>query len=144
MASFSKQVADANKRNLERIAAARRRAVTLLADEMTRTKPQGGRVPFLTGTLARSLVASVSGMPKTSAVPTPAAPVGLTVIGLPANQPVWLGYTVRYARRRNYGFIGADSLGRVYNEAGDYFVEGAMAEWPRIVRQAVQEVRRGS
>src|SRR5690625_545960 len=144
MASFSKQVADANKRNLERIAAARRRAVTLLADELTRTKPQGGRVPFLTGTLAGSLVASVSGMPKRSAVPTPAAPVGLTAIGLPANQPGWLGYPVRYARRRNYGFIGADRLRRVYIEACDYFVEGAMAEWPRIVRQAVQEVRRGS
>lgn len=144
MAGFGKQVADANRRNLQRLAAVRRRAVVLLAEEMTRTKPKGGKVPFLTGTLARSLVASTEGMPKVSSEPVAGSNVGLIAALLGHDQDVWLGYTVIYARRRNYGFVGADKLGRVYNETGDHFVEGALAQWPNIIKRAAKEVLRGS
>lgn len=140
---FSRQVRDIGKRQLAQLTAIRRRAVVLIGDELTKTKPKGGRVPFLTGTLSRSLVASTRGMPKIATTPPPGGNVGLVAATLAVNKDVWLGYTVAYARRRNYGFVGPDKLGRVYNETGDYFVEGAIAEWPKIVRKSITEVTRG-
>jgi len=33
----------------------------------------------------------------------------------------------------NYGFVGQDSLGRTYNQAGFGFAEDAASKWPAIV-----------
>ena len=41
----------------------------------------------------------------------------------------------------NFGYVGADSLGRVYNQQGHYFVEGAVAKWPEIVKAAVTDIK---
>ena len=49
---------------------------------------------------------------------------------------MWLGYQAIYARRQNYGSVGADKLGRGFNQAGSYFVEGAIEKGPQIVAQA--------
>lgn len=121
--------------------AIQKRSIELLAEEMTNTKPNGGRVPFQTGNLARSLLASTQGMPKTSATPTAGGNVGAVVATLQPGQSVYLGYQAVYARRMNYGFVGADSLGRVYNQDGNYFVEGAIANWQHIVTQAAKELQ---
>lgn len=45
-----------------------------------------------------------------------------------------------YARRQEYGFIGADSLGRQYWQWGRNFVGRSVAEWPQIVAAAVEGV----
>ncbi len=123
-----------------RMTAVRRRSVELLAEDMSNTKPNGGHVPFLTGNLARSLTASTEGMPKTSETPTAGGNVGLVTATLRLDQPCWLGYQAIYARRRNYGYVGADVLGRVFNEPGDYFVEHAIQSWHQIVAKAVREM----
>lgn len=125
----------------ERIEAVRSRAVDLLAEEMSRTRGQGGRVPFDTGNLARSILASTTAMPNTSTARFSGGNVGAVTATLRVDQPVWLGYQAVYARRMNYGFVGADSFGRVYNQAGNYFVEGAMLQWRSIVAEAVAEVQ---
>ncbi|MBP8236541.1 MAG: hypothetical protein KAX63_02360 [Pseudomonas sp.] len=119
----------------------RRRAIELLADEMTRTKPQGGRVPVDTGNLARSLLADTSAMPKIADGPSSGSNVGIITATLMADQPVWLGYTAAYARRMNSGFVGADSLGRVYSQDGHYFVEGAAQQWSEFVKKAATEIQ---
>lgn len=129
------------KQTQERIEAVQKRSIELLADEMTRTKPNGGRVPVDTGNLARSLLASQQAMPKTSDQPSAGLDVGAFTVTMDVTKPTWLGYQSVYARRRNYGFVGADSLGRVYNEQGDYFVEGAIAQWPQIVAAAMADVK---
>lgn len=139
--SFSATIGKWAAETKERTTAVRRRAIELLGDEMTKTKPQGGRVPFQTGNLARSILASTTGMPRTAEGPFAGSNVGAVVATLTDNQPLWIGYQANYARRRNFGFVGADSLGRVYNESGDHFVEGAIAEWPQIVARAVAEVK---
>lgn len=139
--SFSAAVGKWATQTPQRIAAVRRRSIELLADEMTRTKPQGGRVPVDTGNLSRSLVASTESMPKTSEPPTQGFNVGAVTALLRNDQPLWLGYTAVYARRMNYGMVGSDKLGRVYNQSGNYFVEGAIAEWPNIVRKAAREIK---
>lgn len=139
--SFSAAVGKWAAQTPQRVTAVRRRSIELLADEMTRTKPQGGRVPVDTGNLARSLLASTKEMPKTSERRPTGTNVGAVVALLRDDQPLWLGYTAAYARRMNYGFVGSDSLGRVYNQSGNYFVEGAIAEWTNIVREAAREIK---
>lgn len=139
--SFAATIGKWASKSEERITAVRRRSVELLGEEMTRTKPQGGRVPFLMGNLMRSVLADKNKMPPMADGPFPGSNVGLVAATLRNDQPLWIGYQAKYARRRNFGFVGADSLGRVYNESGDHFVEGAIAEWPQIVARAVAEVK---
>ncbi|WP_313237890.1 hypothetical protein [Delftia acidovorans] len=141
MAGFAEMIGKWAAETEARTQAVYRRSVELLAEEMAKTKPQGGRVPFESGNLARSLVASTQGMPKTSTTPTAGATVGVVIATLKLNQPIWLGYQAIYARRQNYGFVGADVLGRVFNQAGSHFLEGAIDAWPQIVAQAAKETQ---
>lgn len=139
--SFAAAVGKWASQSEARITAVRRRAIELLAEEMTLTKPRGGLLPFDTGFLARSILASTQAMPNTSEGPFPGSNVGLVTSNLAADTPLWLGFQARYAKRQNFGYVGADSAGRVYNQPGNHFVEGAIAEWPNLVRQAVNELR---
>lgn len=139
--SFAATVSAWAKQTPQRLEAVRNRAIDLLAVEMTTTIPNGGRVPVDTGNLARSLLASTQGMPKTSDAQFSGSDVGIVTAMLKLDQPLWLGFQSSYARRQNYGFVGADSLGRVYNQQGNYFVEGAIAEWPSLVAKAARELQ---
>lgn len=143
MGKFSDQVSAWAKKSPERLVATYRRSIELLAEEMVRTKGQGGRVPFQTGNLSRSLLASTQGMPKISNSPGAGGNVGIVTATLKLNQTIWLGYQAAYAARRNFGFVGTDSLGRKYNEGGDHFLEGAIAQWPQFVEQAARELQQG-
>ena len=125
----------------ERIEAVRNTAIDKLADEMVRTKGQGGRLPFEHGNLARSIQASTQSMPMTAPGPFSGSNVGAVTATLKVDQPIWLGYQAVYARRMNYGFVGADSLGRVYNQAGNYFVEGAILQWRSFVAESIREIQ---
>lgn len=139
--SFSQAVEDWVSQTEERIDAVYARSVELLGEEMAKTRNEGGRVPFLTGNLARSLLASKSGMPNTTDGPFGGSNVGLVAATLKAKETVWLGYQANYAARQNYGYVGSDSLGRVYNQQGAYFVDHAAANWPNIVTKAIKEVK---
>lgn len=138
---FSASVGQWASQSEARIQAVYRRSVELLSEEMTRTRGNGGRMPFLTGALARSLLASTESMPKTSEVLSAGSNVGTVTATLRLDQVIFLGFQAIYARRVNNGFVGADSLGRVYNQAGAYFIEGAVAEWPAIVAKAASELQ---
>lgn len=120
-----------------------RRSIELLADELTTTVSNGGRMPHKTGNLARSLLASTSGVPTTGSDGQrfTGQDVGVVVAGLSLGDPIYLGFQAAYARRMNYGFVGTDSLGRSYNQEGFHFVEGAIALWPTLVELAVDEVK---
>lgn len=141
MGAFSDQIGAWAAKTQKRTEAVYQRSVELMGEEMARTKPEGGRVPIDTGNLSRSLLASTEGMPKTSDKVPPGSNVGLVAATLRLDQPVWLGYTAVYSRVANYGFVGADKLGRVYNQAGNYFVEGAIMKWPELVKKAVEEIK---
>ena len=141
MASFSQQIGAWASATEERIDAVHKTALEKLALEMTRTKAEGGTVPFQTGNLSRSLTASTSGLPKTTGQPSTGSNANAVIATLRPGQAIWLGYQAKYARRMNYGFVGADALGRVYNQEGNHFVERAIGMWDQLVFQAVQEVR---
>lgn len=139
--SFGTMIGEWASKTEARMTAVRNLSIDKLAEEMVRTRGQGGRLPFDTGALARSLLASTSSMPMTSVSAPAGGNVGAVTATLRVDQPVWLGFTQNYARRQNYGFVGADSLGRVYNQPGNYFVEGAVLQWRSIVAEAVRDLQ---
>ena len=146
MGQFADAVDAWTKETEQRMTAVWRQSIDDLADTMNRTRSNGGRLPHLTGNLMRSLLASTSAMPSTGGpnAKYTGQDVGLVTAGLQLDQTVWLGYQAIYARRMNYGFVGQDSLGRTYNQAGAHFVEGAIADWPNIVRMAVSKIKAGA
>lgn len=141
--SFSEQIGAWASRTEKRIDAVYARSIELLAEEMSKTTKEGGKVPIDTGNLANSLLASKQSMPTTSDGPFTGSNVGIITATIRASHSVWLGYQAGYARRINNGFVGADSRGRVYNQQGAHFVESAVANWSNIVETAVNEIRFG-
>lgn len=141
MGAFADQLTEWAKKTEARTEAVYRRSVELLADEMGTTKPNGGRVPVLTTNLSKSVLASTTAMPKTAPGPFSGSDVGAVVATLKLGQPIWLGYQAVYARRVNYGFVGADKLGRVFNQQGAHFVEYAIEMWPTIVQLAAEDTQ---
>lgn len=140
--SFSAAIGQWASESKERATAVYRRSFELLGEEMARSKnEEGGRLPYKTGNLSRSILASTQGMPKTATGPFSGSNVGVVAATLQLDQPAWIGYQAIYARRMNYGYVGADKLGRVFNQAGSYFVEGAIEAWPKIVAQAAKEIQ---
>lgn len=138
---FASTIGAWGSETLQRTSAIHKRAVEILAETMVNTKGNGGRLPFLTGNLARSVLASTSGMPKTAVGPFSGGNVGAVVATLKLDQAIWIGFQAEYARRREFGYVGTDSKGRAYNESGDYFVTGAIAEWPAIAARAAREMQ---
>lgn len=138
MGAFADNLTQWAKDTEARTLAVYRLSVELLGEEMSTTPAGGGKVPIQTGNLARSVLASTDGMPKTSDAPSTGSNVGAVTATLRIDQPVWLGYQAKYARRVNSGFVGADKLGRVYNQSGAHFVEYAIEMWPTIVRLAAE------
>lgn len=141
MASFSAGVGEWAAKSKARTEAVYRRSVEILADEMGTTNRVGGKVPIDTGNLARSVLASTDSMPKTSEVLSTGSTVGVVTATLRLDQVVYLGYQAVYARRQNYGFVGTDSLGRLYNQQGAHFVEYAISMWPTIVKLASEDLQ---
>lgn len=54
---------------------------------------------------------------------------------------IYMGFTMKYARRIEYGFEGPDSLGRVYHQTGAGMVRLSAQNWPQHVKSAVQELK---
>ena len=66
--------------------------------------------------------------------------VGIVVSGIRAGDTFYMVNNARYGMRLEFGFVGADSLGRVYNQAGRYFVTRAIAAWPDIVANEARDL----
>lgn len=126
----------------ENILAVFQRALVLLGQELIRTKGDGGNLPKVTGNLARSLLAKIGeGIAISDAKDFAGTDVGIIAAMAVLGDTVSLGFQAAYAKRMNFGFVGPDSLGRVYNQSGNHFVERAINLWPSIVNQAIQDVK---
>lgn len=141
MASFAASISAWASATEQRIEAVHKKSLEKLAVEMTRTRAEGGAVPFDTGNLYRSLTASLNGMPVTSDALAAGSNASAVIASMSTSQPIWFGYQAAYAKRQEFGFVGADALGRVYNQPGNHFVSRAIAMWPQIVSEAVDEVK---
>lgn len=99
-------------------------------------KNAGGRMPVKDGILRNSLQSRLNG----TTIMTGEASYTAALAGWSAGDVIEAGWTTDYARRMEYGFVGTDSLGRTYNQAGNFFVRNAVLEWPRIVAENARRV----
>lgn len=65
---------------------------------------------------------------------------GIALSGLPLGETFYLVNNAVYAMRLEYGFVGEDSLGRYYNQAGRHFVGNAIVAWESIVAKTAAEL----
>ena len=67
--------------------------------------------------------------------------ITLTVNGLKAGDRFFMLNNAAYVRRLEYGFVGQDSLGRNYDQAGRFFVTDNGKRWPRVVVKVAKELQ---
>jgi len=141
--SFAAQVSEWAKAEIEREEAVFQTAAQEVANEVRTPVAEGGRMPLKTGNLRRSLMASTADMPTVQEGKTEFQDNGIELVIADARlgDTVYLGFQAAYAARMNYGFVGADSLGRTYNQAGFGFVDAVAQRWQQIVTQAEVTVR---
>lgn len=147
--SFSAQVSDWVKATKERQVAVRREAAQRVIAVMQTPVGQGGNLPLDTGFLRASLLAAVGAAnfdikeapASGGAARYDAGQVSLIIAKAELSDPIVAVYTAKYARRMEYGFVGEDSLGRTYNQAGRRFVALAAQQWPRIVNEVAAEAQ---
>lgn len=140
--SFSAYVTEWTRQSEARMLAVFKRAVELLADELTYGRQNGGRVPWVTGNMARSLTGALNSIVMTSAAETPPdGDAGAAIAMAQIGDFIHLGFQAGYSKRVNFGFVGQDSLGRNYNQEGAHFVEYAATQWPIMVSLAAEEIQ---
>jgi len=101
------------------------------------SRDHGGRMPVITNTLRGSLQSSIAG----GAFAEGEASHILVAPQMKGGDLATFTWTAEYARRVNNGFTGADSLGRNYSQVGAHFVEGAVDQWPAIVRASIAKAK---
>lgn len=102
-------------------------------------RAKGGRMPVVSSNLRNSLVSGANG---SFGPPSPDSYL-LAIAGFETGQVLRFGWSAAYAHRVNSGFSGTDSLGRTYEQAGAFFVDGAAAQWPQIVEKWASKVSNG-
>lgn len=117
------------KRNVELIV---RQSIQDLSELAQRPKAQGGRMPVDTGFLRNSFTAEGLRGPDAYIAAVGSFQIGATFEA---------GWTAEYARRMEYGFSGADSLGRIYNVPGNFYMQSALASWQAINDANAAKVR---
>lgn len=112
-------------------------AQDVIAD-MQRPKGEGGNLPVDTGNLRNSLQVRVNNALLSQGAESYVMAIASADIGDVINA----AYAANYARRMEYGFVGADKLGRNYNQPGSFFVRNAAVKWASIVRNNALKVER--
>ena len=106
--------------------------------------------PVLTGNLRNSLVATVNGStttvtgpgrdPSDKAYRGGAEQSIANIMNAKIGDRISFMYSATYFRRLNYGFVGFDSLGRFYNQAGRFWVQTVGARYRSIMRAAASRL----
>lgn len=91
-------------------------------------KAKGGRMPVKDGQLRNSFVSGLNG---STALSGPDVYIA-TLAALEMGDTFNAGWTAAHALRQEKGFVGQDSLGRTYNQSGNFFMEYALAQWQAI------------
>ena len=107
--------------------------------------------PVKTGNLRNSLVATVNGNTTTVTGPgntsqdstyrSGAESSIANIMSAKLGDKVSFFYNATYARRVNNGFVGFDSLGRYFNQAGRFWIERVGARYKPIMRGAATRLK---
>lgn len=98
---------------------------------------QGGRMPVKDSHLRNSLVSELNGAQLGE------GPTSYTLVAdaIEPGDTARFAWTAAHALRQEFGFVGEDSLGRTFNQAGKHFAEGAALQWPQIVANNVARLK---
>lgn len=99
----------------------------------------GGNMPVVTGFLLGSLVSFLND--DESSKKEGAESYLLALADFKLGDKMFGGWTAEYALRIEHGFVGADKLGRVYNQSGRHYMEKAASMWPKIVAEESERFR---
>ena len=91
-----------------------------------------GKIPVDTAELVNSLTVDGAEGPDAYVV---------AIAGMQLGDYERFGWTADHAHRIEVGFVGTDSLGRTYNQAGRHFVGKNAAKFSEFVAKRVAEVR---
>ena len=116
------------KKTEKRIDAVLKDATQSVIAVAQQTKAKGGRMPVDTGNLRNSLQSSVAG----GAVGEGASSYILAAAGMKGGDVATFTWTAEYAAAVNNGNNG---------RPGAHFVEGAVDEWPAIVRASIRKAK---
>ena len=107
--------------------------------------------PVDTGNLRNSLVATVNGNTATVTGPGNTSQDSTyrggaessiaNIMSAKLGDKVGFAYNAVYWRRLNYGFVGFDSLGRYFNQAGRFWIESVGARYKSIMRGAATRLK---
>jgi len=116
------------KKTEKRIDAVLKDATQSVVAVAQQTKAKGGRMPVDTGNLRNSLQSSVAG----GAMGEGASSYILVAAGMKGGDLATFTWTAEYARPVNNGNRG---------RPGAHFVEGAVDQWPAIVRASIAKAK---
>lgn len=136
--AFAQAVGEWVAESEKRTVAVLKTAVQEVVKNAQRPVAQGGRMPVKEGNLRNSLVVTINGSKVGGGGDSYVSAIPM----MKAGDLLFVGWTAEYSRRMEYGFNGADSLGRVYSFTGYGFLRGAVELWPRIVRDTAQSFER--
>ena len=138
MAQYKWATLDAwTKKTQRRIDAVLKDSTQTVIRTAQKTKAKGGRMPVITNNLRDSLESSIAGGAKGDGEESYIMVAG----NMKGGDVATFTWTAEYARRVNDGFVGDDKLGRTYNQLGAHFVEGAVDQWPAIVRASIAKAK---
>lgn len=114
--------------------------------ELAQTSAQGqtaggqliqGRIPVVSGDLINSLAVETNGIlggeGKDSYI--------VAIANMELGDTLRFGWTVDYAARVHFGYRGADSAGRKFNQKGWHWVTPHVKRWPQIVNKNARKHR---
>ncbi len=140
--SFSAQVAGWAEKVPEAIEAVRNQSAADVVKEMQTLTTEGGRLPFKTGFLWASLMASTSVMPSINRNAKPGdgqayqfdfSTVEAVIAGASLEDTLYFGYTAAYAGHQEYGANGRPPAA---------FVRSAVQNWDQHVNRNAEKVRK--
>lgn len=105
-------------------------------------------VPYRDGFLRASLVVLVNKDPppanrtqENSTSTYNPAEITLAIASAVPGDRIVAAYTMEYAKRLEFGFIGTDSLGRTYNQEGRGWTKRATQQWKQITKEVEEEAK---
>lgn len=131
--NFVSQVKSFHEDVMKLILAVFQTSVQFMAEDIVKTSP------FEFGFLRNSFHITPNALPSIGNGGIGLEGISGAVAGIKLTDTVYLSFTAEYAMRLEYGFEGADSLGRLYNQSGRFWVRGAAQNWNAYVEQAFRK-----
>lgn len=140
--SFAAQVAGWAKDIPEAVEAVRNQSAADVVKEMQTLDSEGGKMPFDTGFLQQSLLASTAAMPRINGALNPVdgktysfdfSTIEAVIAGASLEDDLYFGYTAAYAGHQEYGANGRAPAG---------FVRSAVQNWDAHVNRNAEKVKK--